>query len=287
MQLPAHLLQRKLNSHKADFGHIFIIAGSLRYSGAALLCSMACMRTGAGMVTLALPEDIAKAVTKSKPKEIMLFPLPQTKSAGLSMAGYKKIDDFIKKIDILVVGPGLGLEQSTVRLVRKIVLKTNKPMVLDADALNALAKFGIKFFDKFKKEIIITPHPKEMSRLCNLPVNKIELDRTAVALKFAKEHKVTVVLKGHKSVVVAPSGKIFINKTGNPGMSTAGSGDVLTGMIAALLGQGLNSFEAAKFGVYLHGLAGDLAAKDKGEISLIASDIIDKIPASIRMSSLK
>jgi len=284
MQLPARLLQRKPDSHKADFGHILILAGSLRYSGAAFLCSLACMRTGAGMVTLGIPVDIALAITKNKPKELMLLPLAQTKSGGLSLSAYKKINDFIKKVDILVIGPGLGLEVGTQRLIRKLVLKVNKPLVIDADGINALVG-KIKFFDKSKKEIIITPHPKEMSRLCNLPVDKIQADRVGVAVKFANKHKVVVVLKGNKSIVAAPRGEVYINKTGNPGMATAGSGDVLAGMIAALLGQGLNSFEAAKFGVYLHGLAGDIAAREKGQISLIASDIIDKISDSIKVSS--
>lgn len=287
MRLAAQLLPRNPKAHKGDFGHIFILAGSSQFSGAAVLSAEAAMRSGAGLVTLGIPRSLNQAIIKIKPKEVMTLPLPQTRAGTLSLAGYKKIKDFINNIDILVVGPGLGKNNSTFSLVRRLIVKTNKPAVIDADGLNAL----VGHLDRVKaqglrvKEIIMTPHPGEMARLLGVSISKVQAKRKEIAKKFAKSHRVTVVLKGHQSVVADYKNNLYINRTGNPGMATAGSGDVLTGMIAAFLGQGLNAFNAAKYAVYLHGLAGDLAAKEKTQLSLIASDIIDKIPEAIKKCS--
>lgn len=287
MRLPTRLLRRKLNSHKADFGHIFIIAGSPRYSGAAVLCAEAAMRTGAGLVTLGIPKALNNAIIKIKPKEVMTLPLPQTKEGFLSFSGYKKIRDFIKKVDILVAGPGLGQEKSTQKLIRKLIADADKPMIIDADGLNALVGH-LSFLKKLKnknQESILTPHPGEMARLLSVGVEKIQKNRRKIAKDFAKVFHSVLVLKGNNTLITNDKEDFYINKTGNPGMATAGSGDVLTGMIGALLGQGLNPFLAAKYAVYLHGLAGDLAVKEKTQISLIASDIIAKIPKAIKYSS--
>ncbi len=279
MRLPTRLLQRNPEAHKGDFGHIFILAGSARFSGAVLLCSEAALRAGAGLVTLGIPKGLNNAIIKIKPKEVMTLPLPETMSGSLSLGGYKKIRGFIKNIDVLVIGPGLSQDKSTQGLVRKIVSKTDKSTVIDADGLNAL----IGHLDLLRsKNIIITPHPGEMAKLSGVSVKKVQSKRKELAQRFAKDYKVTVALKGHNTVVADYRDNLYINKTGNPGMATAGSGDVLTGMIGAFLGQGLNSFDAAKYAVYLHGLAGDLAAKEKTQISMIASDIIDKIPQAIK-----
>jgi len=280
MRLPTRLLRRKLKSHKGDFGHIFILAGSARFSGAASLCSLAAMRSGAGLVTLGIPKSINLAMIKIKPKEVMTLPLPETKDGSLSLAAYKKIKYFAKNIDVLVIGPGLTQNRSTQSLIREVIAGVFKPAVIDADGLNALAGHL-----KFIKEKILTPHPGEMARLLGSSVKKIQTNRKAIAQKFAKEHKVTLVLKGPNTVVADYKNNLYINKSGNPGMATAGSGDVLTGMIGAFLGQGLDSFNAAKYAVYLHGLAADLAVKEKTQLSLIASDIIDKIPEAIKRSS--
>jgi len=284
MRLPTQLLQRKADSQKGDYGHIFILAGSRNYSGAALLCAEAAMRSGAGLVTLGVPEGISNAIIKNKLKEIMILPLPQTSNGALSGKAYSKIRDITAKIDILVIGPGLSLDKSTQALARKVIVNINKPMVIDADGLNALGGHP-EILRKLKaadKSFILTPHPGEMARLLASTVNNIQKDRTGIARKFSQRYKLTLVLKGHNTVVTGESGDLYINKTGNPGMSSAGSGDVLSGMIAAFLGQGLDSFRAAKYAVYLHGLAGDLAAKEKTQISLIASDIIAKIPEAIK-----
>ena len=287
MRLPTRLLRRKPDANKGDFGHIFILAGSRRYSGAALLCAEGAMRAGAGLVTLGFPEKLTSSLIKTKPREAMLLPLPQTKEGTLALSGFAKINDFLKNADVLAIGPGLTRDKSTKALIRKVIRAAKKPLVIDADALNALAghlKILQARRQTTKPATIITPHPGEMSRLLGITIKKVQQDREKLALNFAKKYRSVVVLKGHNTVVADCSNKLYINKTGNPGMATAGSGDVLTGMIAAFLGQGLNHYEAAKYGVYLHGLAGDLAAGEKTQISLIASDIIAKIPEAIKRS---
>jgi len=281
MRLPTQLLLRKLNTHKGNFGHIFILAGSIRYSGAALLCAEAAMRAGAGLVTVGLPESLSLALIKRKPKEVMILPLPETKQGNLSLKALNKIINFLKDINVVVIGPGLGQEKSTQSLIRKLVSKITVPVVIDADGLNALTLN----LELLKPNMILTPHPGEMSRLSGKSVKEIQGNRLEVTRSFAKAHKVTLVLKGHNTVVSDFSGHTYVNRGGNPGMATAGAGDVLSGIIAAFLGQGLDLFKAAKFGVYLHGLAGDLAAKEKTQLSLIASDIIDKLPQAIKKSS--
>jgi NAD(P)H-hydrate epimerase len=287
MRLPTQLLYRKADSHKKDFGDIFILAGSSRFSGAAVLCAESALRSGAGLVTLGIPKSINNAMIKIKPKEVMTLPLPETNEQTLSLSAYKKIKDFIKGIDILVIGPGLGDNNSTYKLVRQIISTIDKRIVIDADGLNALVgNLNIlKRPNGRQFDAILTPHPGEMSRLIGLDIAKIQKNRKDIAKKFAKDYNVTVVLKGYRTEVTDYQGNFYTNSTGNPGMSTAGSGDVLTGMIGAFFGQGLNAFEAAKYAVYLHGLAGDLAAKEKTQISMIASDIINKIPEAIKKCS--
>ncbi|MDD4981763.1 MAG: NAD(P)H-hydrate dehydratase [Candidatus Omnitrophota bacterium] len=275
------MLRRRLKSNKGDFGRIFILAGSSQYSGAAILCSLAALRSGAGLVTLGIPQGINSAIIKIKPVEVMTLPLPETKEGSLGISGFDRIKTFLEKCDLAVIGPGLTQNISTQKLLLKLLSKIDKPMVIDADGLNAL----VGHLNLLSNMHVLTPHPKEMSRLSGLSISDIQGNRSEVAKKFAKKYKITLVLKGHKTVVSDYSGNLYINKTGNPGMATAGSGDVLTGMIAAFMGQGLGAFEAGKFAVYLHGLAGDLAAKEKTQISLIASDIIDKITEALKRAS--
>lgn len=278
MRLPTRLLRRRPESNKGDFGRIFILAGSAGFSGAAVLCSLGAMRSGAGLVTLGIPKSINSAVIKVKPLEVMTLPLPENSSGALSLKAYKKIKEFIKKTDLVIVGPGLSREKATQSLIRKLAQEIKKPLIIDADGLNALAgKTGL-----LPAGSILTPHPGEMARLLKIDSKKLEKNRIGIAKEFSKKHRVILVLKGHQTIVSDYSGNFYINKTGNPGMATAGSGDVLTGMIGAFLGQGLSAFEAAKYAVHLHGLAGDMAAKEKTQISLIASDIIDKIPNAIK-----
>jgi len=284
MRLPTRLLRRFKFAHKGDFGHIFMLAGSSRYAGAASLCSLAAMRSGAGLVTIGIPKKLLAGMIRIKPAEVMLLPLPDTLNGSISFSAYQKIKDFLKGISILVVGPGLTQDVSTQRLIRKIIRENELPIIIDADGINALAGY-LKILRAGKASAIITPHPAEMARLVGKSVGYVQANRKKIALEFAKKHRIVLVLKGHHTVVADWKNRAYINKTGNPGMATAGSGDVLTGIIAAFLAQGQSAFDSAKLAVYIHGLAGDMAAREKTEIGLIASDIIEKIPQALKRSS--
>jgi len=245
------------------------------------------MRSGAGLVTLGIPAGLNNAIIKIKPAEVMTLPLPQTTQGTLGLAAYNRISDFMKGIDVIVIGPGLSRNRTTQSLIRKIISHAAKAIIIDADGLNALQghpeillRIGRKL-----KDIVITPHPGEMAGLLRANVGGALEDRKRVALEFARKYNLTVALKGNNTVVASRQGFLYVNKTGNPGMATAGSGDVLTGIAAAFLGQGLNAFRAAKYAVYLHGLAGDLAAQDKTQLGMLASDIIGKITAAIKKCS--
>ena len=260
--------KREKNSHKGDFGHVLVVAGSKGMAGAAALSANGALRSGAGLVTAAVPADIYTITAKQARPEIMVFPY----------ANIKQLFDFIRKrkISILAIGPGLGVSAKTKAIVKKAVNELKIPIVLDADALNTIA--GTDILEKAKADIVITPHQKEFSRLSCVSVLDMEKSRISVAKEFARKNKVVYVLKGNKTVV--SDGNItYLNNTGNPGMATAGSGDVLTGIIAALLSQVKEPrpLNAAAAGVYIHGLAGDLAAKEKTQVSLIASDISENI----------
>lgn len=265
---------------------MFILAGSLGFTGSAILTAGACLRAGAGLVTLGIPCSLHNVFAR-RVRELMLKPLPETTAKTLNIQAYAEIIKFLKdKADVLVIGPGISQNKSTQQLICKIIKNCPKPIVIDADGLNALAgQLNILRRAKYEgRKAIITPHTGEMSRLTGLSAAYINKNRKSVAKKLATDYNITVILKGHNTVV-ADKKDIYINKTGNPGMSTAGSGDVLSGIIGALLAQGLNAFSAAKYGAYIHGLAGDLGAKEKTQLGLIASDITDKIPAAIKQSS--
>lgn len=277
------LLKRKANTNKSDYGHVFVVAWSVCMSGAAYLTGQAALLSGSGLVTLGAPGSL-NTILSRKLVEIMTLPLPETKSGSLSIKAYSKIEKFIKarKVNALAIGPGLSQNKETQAFVRKVISKINLPMVIDADGLNALADN----LDILRGQII-TPHPGEMARLLKISVKDIQKDRKNIAKNVAVKYNVIVVLKGHRTIVAEPGGKIYINKTGNPGMATAGCGDVLTGMISSFLGQGISPFESAKTGVYLHGLAGDLAEEEKGQASLIATDLLNKIPRAIKSLATK
>ena len=272
--------RRKPDTHKGDYGHIFILAGSLGLSGAAVLCANSAMRSGAGLVTLGVPEGVYSIIAKKAYPEVMVRPLVETKDKTLSLKAYPAIMSLIEKTDVLAIGPGLSRNPQTQKLIRRIISNIHKPMVIDADALNALSG-NLEILRINPNLKILTPHPGEFSRLSGAPRVYIQKNRETLAKKFACDYNIILVLKGHHTVV-ASADKVYVNKTGNPGMATAGSGDVLTGIISALLGQGLDGFSAAKTGAYLHGLAGDLAARKKTQPGIIASDIIENIPAAIK-----
>jgi NAD(P)H-hydrate epimerase len=287
MRLPLQLLKRRPNSHKGDFGHVFILAGSTGFTGAGILAGRSSLRAGAGLVTIGVPESLLEVFEKQV-VEVMTLGLPETKEGSLSPKALAKINQFLKKAEVLALGPGLSFNPSTQTLVRRIVASCTLPMVIDADALSALAGH-LRLLRETKGERrrtrVITPHPGEMARLIKKPVSYIQANRKKAALDFAKKFGVNIILKGHHSVVASSYGKVYINKSGNPGMATAGSGDCLTGIVAAFLAQGLDCFSAAKYAAFIHGLAGDLAVKEKGELGLIASDIVEKIPEAIKRSS--
>lgn len=286
MRLPAQLSKRDPDTHKGDFGHVLVLAGSRRFTGAARLCARAAMRAGAGLVTLGIPESLHKIVA-AKLTEVMVLSLPETKEASLSIRALESVTSFLKNVNTLLIGPGLSQCPETSLLVRQVIARADVSMVIDADALNALAGH-LNILKKLKREVVLTPHPGEMARLAGRSVRDIQRDRIKIAKDFAVRYNMNLVLKGHRTVVASRGQKVYINRTGNPGMATGGSGDVLAGIIAAFLAQGLSGFQAAKFGVYVHGLSGDLAAKDKTQMSLIASDIIEYLPQAFkRMKSAR
>lgn len=286
-------------SHKGDYGHVLIVAGSRGKTGAALMAAKACLRSGSGLVTLAVPESLMN-IFQGRVTEEMTLPLPDDGSGVLSSKAIDVILNFAaQKIDVIAIGPGIGVSNDTEKIMNELIQKSTIPMVIDADAINSIApphpplgkggqrggisKGAIGLLRKAKSPIVITPHPGEMARLLSQESEKeikikIEKDRIDTAMSFSKETGTYLVLKGVPTIVTEPEGRAFINTTGNPGMATAGSGDVLTGMIASLLGQSLNPVNASLLGVYIHGFAGDMAAKGKGEHSLIATDIIDSLP---------
>ena len=271
---------RKEDTHKGDFGHVFVVAASRGMTGAAYLASQAALTSGAGLVTCGVPSSL-NPIMEVKLTEAMTLALPETKDATLAVSAEKAIVKFAKKADVAAIGPGLSAHPDTRKLVLKLLKKINKPIVLDADGLNALAgNCGI--LKKRKAPTILTPHLGEMSRLIGKDVSAIRRNREKIALAFAKKYGVILVLKGHRTVVAASKGSAYTNQTGNSGMSTAGVGDVLTGMIASFVGQGINPYSAAVIGVYLHGLAGDIAAKEKGQFSMLAGDLLEKLPQAIQ-----
>ncbi|PIP19810.1 MAG: NAD(P)H-hydrate dehydratase, partial [Candidatus Omnitrophica bacterium CG23_combo_of_CG06-09_8_20_14_all_41_10] len=207
------MLRRSLKSNKGDFGHVLILAGSRRFSGAAVLCSLGAIRSGAGLVTLGIPESINSSLIKVKPLEVMTLPLPETSGGSLSLKAHKEINSLLKKITVVVIGPGLTQDRSTGGLVRKLAAEINKPMVIDADGLNALAGR----LDLLRANNILTPHPGEMARLLGISVKKVQEKRIEIARKFAKDYGIVLVLKGYETIVSDYSGNLYINKTGNPG----------------------------------------------------------------------
>jgi ADP-dependent NAD(P)H-hydrate dehydratase / NAD(P)H-hydrate epimerase len=273
---------RDRNSYKGDYGHVFVLAGSRGRTGAALMTARACLRTGSGLVTIGMPETLAD-IFQGRVTEEMTLPLPDKGNGTLDEKALELILNFCaQKADVIAVGPGMGVSPDTEKIVSRLVQTSPVTLVIDADGLNSL-KNSAGILSSAKAPVIITPHPGEMARLLtseSLPlpdVADIEKERINTAASYSKNTGVYVVLKGVPTVVASPEGEVFINTTGNPGMATAGSGDVLTGVIASLAGQGIAPIDASVLGVYLHGLAGDGAAKIRGEQSVTASDIIESL----------
>lgn len=274
------LPSRPTNAHKGNFGRVLVVAGSRGMTGAACLAGEGALRAGAGLVTVAVPETLHD-IMEAKLTEVMTTPLPDTGKGSLSRGARQRILSLLEGADVLAIGPGLSTVPEVVTMVRELLPSVRIPCVLDADALNALAGDG-DILRKVQAPVVITPHPGEMARLMGITAQEIQGDRLTVTSKAATTWNVVVLLKGARTVVAAPNGAIYLNPTGNPGMATGGSGDVLTGAVAALIAQGLDPARAAAAGAYIHGLAGDLAAREKGMTGLIAGDIVSALPAATR-----
>ncbi|KPJ61307.1 MAG: hypothetical protein AMJ46_02710 [Latescibacteria bacterium DG_63] len=270
---------REPDVHKGDCGKIAVVGGSVGLTGAVALCSMAAMRTGAGLVTAAVPSSL-NDILETKMTEAMTRPLPETIERTISLDARGAVTDLILASDVLAFGPGLSRNPESAALARKIVPYVAKPTVLDADGLNAFIGHT-DLFARAGKCLIITPHIVEMSRLSDEEPSLIEDDRVGAARRFSEKYGIIVLLKGAPTVIAQPDGMAYVNPTGNAGLASGGSGDVLTGIIAGLLGQGVSPVRAAVLGAYMHGLAADMAKEGLGEEGMIAGDLVELIPEAI------
>jgi NAD(P)H-hydrate epimerase len=271
---------RSIHAHKHSVGKIFVLAGSRGMTGAAAMTALSAMRTGVGTVVLGTPASLSSILAK-KLTEVMVEPLPETSEGTLSLQSYEAMQKHLRWSDLVIIGPGISRNSETKELLWRILKECNKPLLIDADGLNLLSEKPALLKTGKSTHIIITPHSGELSRLTGIPVEEIERNRVAIARQTAKQFKLTVVLKGAPTVTSTETGKVFINSTGNPGMATAGSGDVLSGIIGGLWAQGMEDVPAAYSGVFIHGHAGDLAKKEYGERGLMATDIQNLISQSI------
>ena len=272
--------RRPATAHKGNFGHVLVVGGSRGMVGAACLAAQGALRAGTGLVTLAVPRSL-QDVAAAKLTEVMTSGLPEIPDGAVGREALPVVTSLLGNKAALATGPGLGRHPETAALVRELVRTASCPVVLDADGLNAFANEGARLAERVAP-LVVTPHPGEMGRLMGKSPAEIEADRIGNATEAARAWGAVVVLKGARTVVASPNGYLGINTTGNPGMATGGSGDVLTGVIAALLAQGLDPFRAAAAGVYLHGRAGDLAAVETGEMGLVAGDLLRFLPTACR-----
>ncbi len=266
------LQPRESDSHKGDYGHVLVIAGSRGKTGAAHLAAVGALRSGAGLVTVATP-GTAQPIIAALGAEYMTVPLEETADGKVALGSLERILDFEQ--DVIAAGPGLGTGPDVTAFIHGLLAKSESPLVLDADALNAIASEPdlLHSGGEGSRPIVITPHPGEMARLVDTSIDEVQSSRLDVARDFAVQHQIYVVLKGYRTLVATPEGKVFINPLGNPGMATGGTGDVLTGVLAAWLAQLLDAEAACKIGVYLHALAGDLTEADEGEVAMTAGDL--------------
>ncbi len=275
------LPRRSALSHKHSVGKIFILAGSKGLTGAALLCSQSAMKSGAGAVILGVPESEFYAVAK-RTLEVMPFALPSTNEGTFSSSAFANVRSKLHWADAVLLGPGLSQNNETQKFMYTVIEKITAPLIIDADGLNAVAK-NLSVLKKRKtKDIVLTPHIGEFSRLAKLGVDEIEKNTIDIVRRFAKEYRVILVLKGAHTIIAEPGGKVFFNATGNAGMATAGSGDVLAGIIASLIGQGNSPLHAAINGVFIHGEAGDTCKEKIGIMGMTAKDILNEIPFTLK-----
>lgn len=276
---------RPINSNKGKFGHILVFGGSYGTAGAPSMSSLAALRAGAGLVTAAVPESILNTVAVIAP-ELMLAPLTQGSEGAPDLANLNQLDALTKKITVIAIGPGLSTKGDAPEFARQVVAKTTQPMVLDADALNAFDPTHIDGLnptgDKIRP-LTLTPHPGEFARLTGLTVKQVEADRLNLARDFAKKHQLNLVLKGWRTLVAHADGRVAVNTTGNPSMAKGGSGDILTGIVAAMVAQYPEHVaEAVEAAIYLHGLAGDFAAHALEEKTVLATDTVAHLSDAFR-----
>ncbi len=277
---PPKLPPRVADGHKGTYGRVLIVGGSLGMTGAAVLAGGAALRGGAGLVRVACPAEVQPIVAAGNPCYTTAA-IPQHADGTYSARSADEVVGLAEGADVLALGPGLGNRADVGALVRIVLLTTpTRPTVLDADALNVLAPFAAEFSDR-TAPLILTPHPGEFARLLGVTTAQVQADRERLAADFAGRFGVVLLLKG-AGTVVTDGRHLYVNESGNPGMATGGSGDVLTGLIAALLGQGLSAFDAAALGAWIHGRAGDLAAADLSQVALVAADLLDYLPEVFR-----
>jgi NAD(P)H-hydrate epimerase len=275
------LAPRAPDANKGRFGHVLVIGGSFGKSGAAAMAGMSALRSGAGLATVATARSALPMVAAHAP-ELMTEPLSETALGSLGRLALGDLTDILKGKTVIAIGPGLGRHIETVELVQSIVRTTTVPTVIDADGLNAFEGVA-DMLDGARRTLVLTPHPGEMARLTGKTVAQVQADRLGVARGFARERSCILVLKGHRSVVALPDGTAWVNPTGNPGMATGGTGDILTGMVAGFLAQFPERAELAVCAaVFLHGLAGDVAREEEGELPMVATDLLHALPAAIR-----
>jgi NAD(P)H-hydrate epimerase len=272
---------RPAESNKGSYGHVLVLGGSLGKAGAAAMAGMAALRAGAGLSTVATPKSVLRTVAGFHP-ELMTEPLPETQAGTIAASAEARICELAKGKSVLAIGPGISRDPQTSELVCALLAKLQLPLVVDADGLNAFEGRTEELNGK-GRTLVITPHPGEMARLTGLSIADVQKDRLGVARKFAREHELIVVLKGHRTLVVKPDGEAWVNTMGNPGMATGGTGDILTGMVAGMIAQhSKDAFAAVLTAVHLHGLAGDVMRERVGEYSLVATDLLQGLPEAFR-----
>jgi NAD(P)H-hydrate epimerase len=275
------LPRRSLTAHKYSVGKIFVIGGSRKFTGAPFMCAQAAMKTGAGAVVLGTPTSVVPVLAR-KLTEVMITSLDETPDGSISSRALDAIMERVEWADVVLAGPGLSRSPETQMLLLKLILQITKPLVLDADGLFAIAR-SPKTLARRKYPTIITPHTGELGAITGDEPSEVELHRVEKCRQAARTLHSVVCLKGSPTVTSTPAGRAYLNSTGNPGMATIGSGDVLTGVIGSLLAQGMTAHDAASAGVFIHGLAGDLAASALGQRSVMALDILDRIPNALRL----
>ncbi len=274
---------RPAESNKGSYGHALVVGGSLGKAGSVAMAGMAALRAGAGLSTVTTPQSVLGTVAGFHP-ELMTEPLPETDVGTISTGALNQIEELAKGKAVLAIGPGISRDPQTAELVRNLVARIRLPMVVDADGLNAFEGRTSELSGK-GRTLVITPHPGEMARLAGCTIADVQKDRLGTARKFAREHELIVVLKGHRTLVVRPDGEAWVNTTGNAGMATGGTGDILTGMVAGMMAQHSNDrFRAVIAAVHLHGLAGDVMRESVGEHSLVATDLLRGLPEAFRRS---